>query len=192
MKSQLGNPEYVFLFWIDINVVGWAGKRRRLDQGANCSRIVTLDLALVFRTKAFELAVVSGELATAAADVQGVAADEFLLARILQVLPARHPRNRGIGDVVRSGRLAQQLWQVSIARAAVQVIAQIAAQLSAGICDSGGPVTGLRIQHDVRGLDAGSREHNHLGVDFHFFFRCAVDVGHAFRRAVFIDNHGAH
>ena len=47
-----------------------------------------------------------------------------------------------------------ELRQAPIARGAVEVVAQIAAELPAGIRDSCGPMPGFRIQHDVRGLDA--------------------------------------
>ena len=174
---------------INVHVVGGAGKARCLDEGANRGRIVTLDIAFVCRAKAFDLAVVSWKLSAAASDVHRVAPNKFLFPRIFQILPARRPGNRGIGDVVRSRRLTQKLGQVSIARAAVQVIAQIAPELAARIGDSSGPVAGLRVQHDVRALDAGCGKHNHLGIDFHFLFRGPVDVRNPFCHAIFVNNY---
>ena len=53
--------------------------------------IVAFDLALVMAAEAFTLPIVPGELAAAAAPINGISANEFLFATILQVLPARHP-----------------------------------------------------------------------------------------------------
>ena len=189
MKSKLGNSEDVFLLGINVHVVGGAGKTRCLDESPNRGWIVTLDIAFVCHAKALDLPVMSGELTATAPYVDRVAPDKFFFARIFQILPARRPGNRGIGDVVGSRRLTQKLRQVPVARAAVQVIAQIAAELSAGICDSSGPVARLRVQHDVRRLDAGCGKHNHLGIDFHFLFRGPVDVRNPFCHAIFVNNY---
>src|SRR6267142_1110879 len=62
MKSKLGNSEDVFLVRVNIDVVGRAGKRWRLNEGADRSRVVTLDIAFVLRTKPFDLPVMSGKL----------------------------------------------------------------------------------------------------------------------------------
>ena len=88
--------------------------------------------------------------------------------------------------------MAQKPWQVAIAGVAVQVLAQIAPQLSAGICDASGPVAGLRIQHDVRGFDAGCGQHNHLGINFHFFSGSAVYKRDALRHAVLVNQDASH
>jgi hypothetical protein len=44
---------------------------------------------------------------------------------ILEVLPARHPRNLGVTDVVGKARLPQQLRQITFRRLAVHVIAEV-------------------------------------------------------------------
>src|SRR5882724_5567768 len=109
MEAELRNSEYVFLFRVNVDVVCGAGQGRCLNESAYRSRIVTVDVALVLCAKPFDLVVMAWELPTPATDVHRVAADEFLFAWIFQVLPAWHPSNRRIGNVVRSGRLAQEL-----------------------------------------------------------------------------------
>src|SRR6266480_4613911 len=109
MEAELRNSEYVLLFSVNIDVVCRAGQRRCLNKSAYRSRIVTLDVALVLCAKALDLVVMAGELPTAATDVHRVAADKLFFAWISQILPARHPSNRRIGNAVRSSRLAQEL-----------------------------------------------------------------------------------
>src|SRR6266700_1034529 len=106
MKPQLWDAEYVPLFRINVYVIGRTGKGRRLDEAADCAWIVAFDIALEFRTKAFDRSVISGELSATASHVHRVTANEFLFSRIFQILPARHPGNRRIGDIVRRCRLA--------------------------------------------------------------------------------------
>ncbi len=72
------------------------------------------------------------------------------------------------------------------------MLAQIASQLSAGIRDAGGPMPGFRVQHDVRGFDTGRGQNHHLGIDFHFPPAGPVDVRDALRRAVLVNQDGAH
>src|SRR6185369_17424748 len=98
--------------------------------------VVALDVALVLRAEAFDGVVVAGELAASAADVDGVAADELLLAWVLEILPARHPPDCGIGDAVRPRRLAQQLRKIAVARTSVEMLTQVSADLSAGVGDA--------------------------------------------------------
>src|SRR5882724_2448790 len=119
MKPKLGDPEYVFLFQVNVDVVCRAGKSRRLDEGTDRSRVVSLDIALESRAEAFNLPVISGEFSTPASHVHGVSPDELFFPRIFQVLPTRHPGNGGVGNVVRRRRLTQKLRQVSIARSAI-------------------------------------------------------------------------
>src|SRR3979490_2566665 len=107
MKPKLRDPEYIFLFRVNIDIVGWAGKSWRLDQGAERSRIVALEIALESRAEAFDLPVIPRELSTTATHVHRVTPDKFFFPRIFQILPARHPSNGGIGNVVRRRRLAQ-------------------------------------------------------------------------------------
>src|ERR1700730_1807683 len=113
MKPKLWDPEYVFLFQVNVDIVGWPGKRWRLDQGADRSRIVALEIALESRAEAFDLLVVPRELSTTASHVHRVASAKFFCPRIFQILPARHRSNVGIGNVVRRGRLAQKPRQVA-------------------------------------------------------------------------------
>src|SRR2546423_1983669 len=192
MKPKLRDTENVFLLWINVDIVGRAGKSRRLDEGPERSRVVALDIALESRAKAFDLSEISGELSTTAADVDRVTSNEFLLSRIFQVLPARHPGNCGISNVVRRRRLAQKPRQVAISRASVEVIAKVPPQLSARIGDSRGPVCGLGIQHDVRSFDAGCSQHDYLGVNFHFSFGRTVDIRHTLRHAALVNNYTSH
>src|ERR1700730_56676 len=108
MKPGRRPAEYVFLFRVNVDVVGRAGKGWRLDQGADGSRIVALEIALESRAEAFDLSVIPWELSTTATHVHRVAPDKFFCARIFQILPARHPSHGGIGNVVRRRRLAQK------------------------------------------------------------------------------------
>src|SRR5207302_6337466 len=98
MKAKLRDAEHVFLFRVNVDIVGRAGKGWRLDQGADRSRIVSLQIVLEFRAEAFDLPVIPRELSTSASHVDGVAADEFLFPRILQILPAWHPCDCGISN----------------------------------------------------------------------------------------------
>src|SRR5262249_30063939 len=144
--------EDIFLVRINVDVVRRAGKRRRLDEGADRRWVIALDIPLELRSEAFDLPVVSGEFSAAAADIERISADKFFLTRALQILPARCPCHCGIRYVVWSRRLPEQLRQISIAGASIQVLAQVAAKLPAGIRDTGRPMLRLRIQHDVRRL----------------------------------------
>ena len=51
--------------------------------------------------------------------------------RFLEILPARHPGNLTVADVVGKTGLPEQLRQVAARRFTVEVIAQIAAELAA-------------------------------------------------------------
>src|SRR5215470_13626352 len=108
MKAQLRYPEDIFFVGIKVHVIFGMRERRGLNVGADGSGIVALDLALELRAEAFDAAVVTRKFAAASADVERVAAEEFLFARIFQILPARHPGDRGVGDVVGRRRLAKQ------------------------------------------------------------------------------------
>src|ERR1700730_15032475 len=110
MEAKLRNSEDVLFFGVNVDVVCGTRQSRRLNESAYRSRIVTLDVALVLRAKTFDLIVMSGELPTPAADVHRVAANEFFFVGLFQVLPARHPSHRRIGNAVRTSGLAQELW----------------------------------------------------------------------------------
>ena len=98
-------PKMSFFSRIYVDVIGRAWQRRRLNERADGGGVVALDIALELRAKALNATIVARELATTAARVHGVTPDKLLLARILQILPPRHPGDGGVGDVVRSGRL---------------------------------------------------------------------------------------
>src|SRR5215469_5438920 len=119
MKAELRNSENIYLLGINIHVVGWTGKRRRLNKSANRSGIVSFDLPFVGRSEAFDVIVVPRKLPASASHINRVASNEFFFARILQVLPARHPGHGRVRNVVGGRGLAQQLGQVSVTRAAV-------------------------------------------------------------------------
>ena len=123
-----GDAVDVLHLGIDVDEIRGARQRRDLAVERYRRRVVALDVALPVAAEALELAVVPGELAAAARRVDRVAADELLLVRALQVLPARHPDDLARGHVVGERRLAEQLRQVADARGAVEVIAQVAAR----------------------------------------------------------------
>src|SRR6185369_7373082 len=134
---------------------------------------------------------VSGKFAAASADVDGVATNKFFLFWILEILPARHPSNGGIGDAVGRSGLTHQARDVSIAGAAVEMVAEVAAELSAGVCDSCGPVARLGVEHDVRSLHARCGKNDNLGVDLDFSLRLAIDISDTLRHSVFVGEDGA-
>src|SRR6266849_4976750 len=109
MEAELRNSEDVLPLRVNVDVVCGAGQRGCLNESAYRSRIVALDVALVFCAKALDLVVMAGEFPAPATDVHRVAADEFLFAWIFQVLPPGHPSNRRIGNVIWSRWLTQEL-----------------------------------------------------------------------------------
>src|ERR1700685_1178536 len=106
MNARSGDAINVLHFGIDIDIIRIAALRRRLDVEAHRSRIAALDLALELAAEALDVSVVIRKLAAAAVRIDGVAADEFLLARIVKVLPARHPGDGAGRDVIGKTRLA--------------------------------------------------------------------------------------
>src|SRR5712692_2135044 len=66
------------------------------------------------------------------------------------------------------------------------MIAEVVAQLPAGIADSSRPMARCRIEHDVRRLDAGGCEDDGTGIYFDFLPCTPVDVGHALGSPVFV------
>src|SRR5205823_1291617 len=93
MKSQLRNSKDVLFFWIDIDVVIRTGKCWCLDESTNRGGIVTFDFLFVFRTEAFKLQEVAGNLATTVTYIKRISSNKFLFHMIFQVLPASHPGN---------------------------------------------------------------------------------------------------
>src|SRR5437667_2154660 len=82
MKPKLGDAEHVFLFRVNVKVVGGAGKSRCLDERTDRSRVVTLDIAFESRAEAFNLPVISWKLSTTASHVHRVSPDELFLPRV--------------------------------------------------------------------------------------------------------------
>src|SRR6267378_99191 len=66
------------------------------------------------------------------------------------------------------------------------MIAEVVAQLPAGIAGSSRPMARCRIEHDVRRLDAGGCEDDGTGIHFDFLPCTPVDVGHALGLPVFV------
>src|SRR5438309_8172385 len=87
MKPKLGDAEHVFLFRVNVKVVGGAGKSRCLDERTDRSRVVTLDIAFESRAEAFNLPVISWKLSTTASHVHRVSPDELFFPRVFQILP---------------------------------------------------------------------------------------------------------
>ncbi len=51
-------------------------------------------------------------------------------------------------------------------------------------------MAGFRVEHNVRGFDAGGGKHHNFGERFEFPLAVAIDVGDAFGVAVFVDQNG--
>src|SRR5262249_43220407 len=186
MNPRYGDSVGVFNLGINVNVVGVAAQGRRLDGEADGRRIAPFYFALVRGSETFGLGCIPGIFGAAAARVDGVSANEFFLARVLEVLPSRHPDDGVIADAVGEARLTQQLGQVSACRLAVQVVAEIAAHLSAGIRDAVGPAKRLGIQQNAGRFDVRGSHHDDFSVDFDLLFRRAVNVGNALGPSVFV------
>src|SRR5207245_3345872 len=96
-----------------------------------------------------------GVFTATSAGIHGVAANEFLLMWIFQVLPARHPNDGVVADAVGEAGLTGELREIARSRLPVEVIAQITSKLSAGIGNARGPATRPRIQQDACRFDIG-------------------------------------
>src|SRR5206468_2788719 len=77
---------------------------------------------------------------SAARGIDRVAADELLLARSAQVLPARHPHHLAGRHVVGKRRLAQELGQEAEAGGAVEMVAEVAPRLAARVAEAVRPL----------------------------------------------------
>ncbi len=106
-------------------------------------------------------------------------------------MPARHPADGRVGNVVRRRRLADEAGNKAVARATVEMINQIFAEHTAGVGNAGRPVAGFRVEHDVRGFNAGRGKHHNFGERFEFPLAVAIDVGNTFGVAVFVDQNRA-
>ena len=104
-------------------------------------------------------------------------------------MPPRHPADSGVGDIVRSRRLADEARDVTVAWISVEMVAKIFAEHAAGVGDTGGPVAGFGIEHDVSGLDAGSREDDCFAEGLDFAFVVPIDISDTRGVAVFVDQH---
>ena len=91
MDARHGNAVRVLHFRVDIDVVRVAAQTRGLHREAHRRRIAALDLALEIGSEAFDAVEIPRKLAAPAAGIHGVAPNEFLLVRVGQILPARHP-----------------------------------------------------------------------------------------------------
>src|SRR5205823_1663514 len=118
--------------------------------------------------------------------IHGVAANEFFFAGILQILPAGHPHDGVVSNTVGEARLTEELWQIARSRFAVQVIAQITAQLAAGIGNACGPMTRLRVEPNARGFHVRSRDDDGTAKNFHLLPGLAIDVCDPVGNSVFI------
>ena len=187
MQARDRNAVRVLHLGIEIEEIRRRRERRRLDREADRRRIAPLDLALVRRAEPFEVHGVPRVLLASAPGIDRVAVREFLLMRILEVLPARHPRHLVVADVVGKTRLSQQLRQIAVGRLAVQVVAEIASELAARVRDAIRPDARLRVQHDAGGLEARRGHDHHARAHFDFLPGRAIDVRHAARHAVLVD-----
>src|SRR5215475_342749 len=137
VESRHGDPEDVFHFGVDVEIVARRWQRRRLYLKADRRRVIAANVALELRTEALELLKMPREGAAAAVRVNGVTANELLLEWAFQVLPAGHPDDGRVGDIVGRGRLPDQLRQEAVGRGPIKVIADVSAHLAARIGDAG-------------------------------------------------------
>src|SRR5271163_1336473 len=121
--------------------------------------IPAFDLRPVPSRKPFYVVVVSGKGITSSSRVQGVTAQETLLPRVIEILPAAQPGNRCRGDIVREAGLTEQLRQVAVSRGAIRVVAKVSAQLATGVRDACRPLPGAGIEHDLCRVTGLSRPH---------------------------------
>ncbi len=121
-----GDAVDVFDGRINIYVVIVRALSGRLAIEADAGRIAAFDFALEVVSEAGDGIEVAGEAGTAAIGVNGIAANEFFLVRIIEVLPAWKPGDGGFGDVIGKAGLAEQLWKITAGGGAVEMITQIA------------------------------------------------------------------
>src|SRR5271165_2181983 len=146
MHASHRDSVWIFHLRIEVHKVRIRAQRRSLNPEADGRRIPPLDLALERRSETVEVRSKSGKFLASTIGIDGISANEFLLVRIFQILPARHPGNRAVADMVRETRLANQLRQISPSRLAIKMVAEISAQLPTGIGHSVRPVPRFRIQ----------------------------------------------
>src|SRR5271155_662560 len=94
MKPRGRNAVRVLHPRIDVDKIRIAPLGGRLDIKTDRSGIAALDLAFVIAAESFNLVKIPGKLGAAAVRVDGISANEFLLVRIVEILPARHPGYR--------------------------------------------------------------------------------------------------
>src|SRR4029077_1275562 len=102
---------------------------------------------------------------------------------------ARHPHHRRGGNVVGARRLAKKLGKVAVSGGSVEMVAEVLAELTARVGDTRRPVPRLRIQHDVRRFEAGSRQHYRLGVDLDLLLGVAIDISYSLGLTVLVTQH---
>jgi len=88
-------------------IVRIRAQRWRMNTKADWSRISSLDFALERGTKTIDTGGVPGKFRAATIWIDGITANEFLLARVVEVLPARHPCDGTVGGMIRETRLSQ-------------------------------------------------------------------------------------
>src|SRR5207249_8210589 len=96
--------------------------------------------------KTLKLFVVPGKAATPSIRINRVPTNKLFLARILKVLPARHPGYCRVGNIVRAAGLSQKLRQVSVCGCSIKMVAKVSPQLPAGVGNSGRPVSRLGVE----------------------------------------------
>src|SRR5438874_8109762 len=139
MEPKRRNSKLVFHFRVDIHVVGRTGKRRSLNLSADRRGIIPLDIFFKIGPKALQLLVIPGEAVRTSVGVHGVTSNELLLTRVREILPARHPGNRGVGNIIWATGLPQELGKATVGRRAIEMVAKVSAQLPARIGDSRRP-----------------------------------------------------
>ncbi len=132
-----GNAVDVFDGRIDIQVVIVRALGGRLAIEADAGGVAAFDFALEVAAEAGDGVEIAGEAGAATIGVDGIAANEFFFVRVGEVLPAGEPGDGAFGNVIGEAGLTEQLREVTAGGGAVEMVAEIAARLAAGIGDAG-------------------------------------------------------
>src|SRR5262249_6472205 len=101
MNSHNRNAVGVLYLRVELHVVRGARQGGGLHRKAHRRGIAPFNFTFECPAKSLDARVVPGKFRTPAAGIDRISADKFLLPRVLQILPARHPRDRVVSDVVR-------------------------------------------------------------------------------------------
>src|SRR5271170_516077 len=187
MDANLGRAEDISVPGIDVDKILVRPLRWRLRGEVDRCGITPLDFRFVTRAETFDVFGVRRKDVASTAGIKRIAANEFLLFRIVEILPSRQPGDRCLRDVVGEAWLAKQLRQIAIASCSVKMVAKVSAQLTAGVGDAGRPLPRTRVQHDLRSANARGSNHDSLRIDLNLTPGVSLDVGDAFCASLLVN-----